>query len=97
MLKEEYIISKDVMYQLPHWFHLTFLGFPRGSIRQYRDARGGHVREYKESFVYHRDNYNPETNPLKHIVHDSPGLGFTLLAGGMLFCYLLLKKKTRKK
>jgi hypothetical protein len=73
-------ISKEVLPSLDGLgFSETILGERRGSLRQYRNASGIHVREYPDRFVIHRDRVDPRSDPLGHLVKDSPE---TLLAFG---------------
>jgi len=81
--REEYKVNKEVIPTLPPWFHPTLLGYSSNSIRQYRTNEGGHVREYRDAFVYHKDRFNPETHPIEHIVHDTEIL-YSLFTLGMI-------------
>jgi hypothetical protein len=95
---EEYEVSKKVMPSLPPWFHPTQLGFRSGSISQYRSEKGGHVREYAEKFVYHKDKFNPEKQPIEHIIYDTQ-IVQSLLALGMISfafgrCYQSIRKSS---
>jgi hypothetical protein len=53
-------------------FDETILGDPKGSMKQYRNSRGVHVREYCDRFEIHVDAIDPRTNPLGHLITDSP-------------------------
>lgn len=76
----EISISKEVLHSLEELgFTETVLGDPRGCVRQYRNSTGLHVREYDDRFVVHRDEIDPRTNPIGHLMKDSPE---TLLALG---------------
>jgi hypothetical protein len=70
--EDEIFISKSILPNLPEHFEETNLGFPENAIRQYRGKSGIHVREYESGFVVHQDNFDPRTNPLKHLAVDSP-------------------------
>lgn len=73
-------ISKQVLPSLEGFaFDETVLGDPRGCIRQYRNSRGVHVREYANYFEIHVDVVDPRANPLGHLITDSPE---TLVAFG---------------
>jgi len=53
--------------------HETKLGIPKGSLKQYRDAKqtnSYHAREYEGAICLHLDYFNPEECPLEHFVHD---------------------------
>src|SRR3984893_14486985 len=66
-------ISKKVLNDLEGFgFDETILGDSRGSLRQYRNARGVHVREFRDHFEIHVDEIDPRTNPLGHLISDSP-------------------------
>lgn len=66
-------ISKDVLASLEgHGFHETVLGDRMGSIRQYRNKNGVHVREYQEKFVIHQDRIDPTVDPIGHLLKDAP-------------------------
>jgi hypothetical protein len=66
-------ISKEVLPSLEGFeFDETNLGDAMGSVRQYRNARGVHVREFPDHFEIHVDQVDPRTNPLGHLIYDSP-------------------------
>ena len=80
-------ISKEVLPSLDGFgFTETVLGDPQGSLRQYRNSRGVHVREYRDRFEIHEDRVNPRTNPVGHLLLDSPesilAFGATSLLAG---------------
>lgn len=69
----EISISKEVLPSLEGYnLEETILGEARGSIKQYRNSAGLHVREYEDSFVLHRDKIDPRTDPIGHLLRDSP-------------------------
>lgn len=73
-------ISKEVLPSLEGLgFSETILGERMGSIRQYRNKNGVHIREYPDRFVIHQDKVDPRVDPLGHVLKDSPE---TLLAFG---------------
>lgn len=79
-MREEISISKDVLPSLEsETFQPTSLGDPKGAMRQYRSASGVHVREYSDRFVIHVDTFDPRTDPIAHLLIDSPE---TILAFG---------------
>jgi len=66
-------ISKQVLPSLEGFeFDETILGDAMGSVKQYRNARGVHVREFSDHFEIHTDLYDPRTNPVGHLISDSP-------------------------
>jgi len=72
-------ISKEVLGSLDGFgFRETTLGDPKGSLRQYRNGTGIHVREYRDRFVIHKDSIDPRENPIGHLVRDSPETLFAL-------------------
>jgi hypothetical protein len=85
--KEKYEVSKEVMPSLPPWFHPTLLGFRSSSISQYRSEEGGHVREYSKKFVYHKDKFNPEKQPLEHIIYDTQIMQSLIILGMISFAF----------
>ncbi|MEM3267842.1 MAG: hypothetical protein QXR69_04045, partial [Conexivisphaerales archaeon] len=70
--KPEIVVRKSLMPELPDTFKESMLGYPHGSIKQYRDDTGVHVREYKDKFVIHIDRVDPRKSLLGHLVSDSP-------------------------
>ena len=44
-------------------------GIAKGSMKQYRNSRGVHVREYCDHFEIHVDAIDPRTNPLGHLIY----------------------------
>ncbi|MDG6923680.1 MAG: hypothetical protein JRN67_10365 [Nitrososphaerota archaeon] len=72
-MQDEISISKDVLPSLDEEvFQETSIGDSRGAIKQYRSASGVHVREYSDRFVVHLDSFDPRTDPLAHLIVDSP-------------------------
>jgi hypothetical protein len=70
---DEISISKEVLPSLEDFgFEETQLGEKRGSIKQYRNVSGLHAREYSDRFVIHRDRADPRSDPIGHILRDSP-------------------------
>ncbi|MEM0117034.1 MAG: hypothetical protein QXX17_03925 [Conexivisphaerales archaeon] len=94
--KEEFAVSKEVMPVLPPVFHSTLLGFGQGSKRQYRNDEGGHVREYEERFVYHKDEFNPEKHPVKHLFYDTQLLQTLFVFGALSFVYRKYNCRSKK-
>ncbi|MEM0271422.1 MAG: hypothetical protein QW514_02620 [Thermoprotei archaeon] len=65
------VISKKELSVLPPCCKETWLGDPKGALKQYRCAHGFHVREYPTWFEVHRDKFDPRQNPVKHLVYDT--------------------------
>jgi hypothetical protein len=77
---ESFFISKEVLPSLEGLgFAETILGDPDGSLRQFRNATGIHIREYEDYFEVHKDRIDPRKDPLGHLIRDSPE---TILALG---------------
>lgn len=76
---EEIAILKSVLPELPFGFEQTYFGDPMGSKRQFRSRSGLHVREYDDRFVIHMDRFDPRSDPMLHLLFDSPE---TVLAAG---------------
>lgn len=75
----EISVSKDVLPSIEEFgFEETILGDLKGSLKQYRNSTGLHVREYRDRFVIHRDQVDPRVDPLGHLVRDSPETLFSL-------------------
>ena len=69
----EISISKEVLTSLEEYgFTETLLGDGKGSMRQYRNSSGLHVREYRDKFVVHEDVVDPRVDPIGHLIKDSP-------------------------
>jgi len=78
-------ISKEVLPCLDGFgFTETVLGDPQGSLRQYRNSRGVHVREYRDRFEIHEDRIDPRTNPMGHLLVDSPETVLAFAATALL-------------
>lgn len=65
------IVPKKELPKLPECCEETWVGDPKGAIRQYRCAHGFHVREYGSWFEIHRDRFDPRKSPLAHMVADT--------------------------
>jgi hypothetical protein len=77
---DSFLVSKEVLPSLEGFGLVeTALGDPEGSLRQYRNANGLHVREYQNYFEIHEDKVDPREDPFGHLIHDSPE---TLVAFG---------------
>ena len=75
----EISISKEVLPSVEELgFTETILGDSKGSLKQYRNSTGLHIREYDDRFVVHRDEVDPRVNPIGHMVRDSPETIFAL-------------------
>lgn len=80
-MTEHIVVPRAVREIMPDMIRKTRLGYPQGSIRQYRHGRL-HIREYRDVFVVHNDNRDPIQDPLGHIIHDAPEI-LGVLAGGL--------------
>ena len=79
-MDDSFLVSKEVLPSLDGFgFVETPLGDPEGSLRQYRNDKGLHVREYENYFEIHEDQVDPRVDPLGHLIRDSPE---TLVAFG---------------
>jgi len=77
---DSFHISKEVLPSLEGFdFIETVLGDPDGSLRQFRNSTGIHVREYEDYFEVHKDRIDPRKDPIGHLLRDSPE---TILAFG---------------
>lgn len=77
---ESFHISKEVLPSLEGFdFVETVLGDANGSLRQFRNTTGIHVKEYEDYFEIHKDQVDPRKDPLGHLFQDSPE---TILAFG---------------
>jgi hypothetical protein len=65
------VISKEELGSVPACCKETWLGDPKGALRQYRCAHGFHVREYDSWFEVHRDRFDPRQNPIQHVLYDT--------------------------
>ena len=75
----EISISKEVLPSLEEYgFAETLLGDAKGSVRQYRNSSGLHVREYHDKFVVHEDKVDPRVDPIGHLIRVSPETLFAL-------------------
>lgn len=61
--KEEFV--------MPEGAEETWLGDPKGSVKQYR-AGNLHIREYLNCFEVHEDKVDPRRDPLGHLIKDAP-------------------------
>ena len=61
--REEFVMPKEA--------EETWMGEPRGSIKQYR-AGNLHIREYLNCFEVHKDKIDPRKDPLGHLIVDAP-------------------------
>jgi hypothetical protein len=90
-------ISKEVLPSLEGLgFVETTLGDSDGSLRQFRNSTGIHIREYEQYFEVHKDRFDPRTHPLKHLICDSPETLVAFGAASMLATGLLAAKKSAK-
>ncbi len=71
-ISKEVIISKEVLPELPTEYEETPVGDRRGAKKQYRSSSNIHVREYEDKFTIHIDHADPRSNPIGHLLKDSP-------------------------
>lgn len=64
-------IPKSELEGLPRCCEETWLGDPKGALKQYRCAHGFHVREYESWFEIHRDRVDPRRSVLGHLLADT--------------------------
>ncbi|MGA8536721.1 MAG: hypothetical protein WB789_04930 [Thermoplasmata archaeon] len=90
-------ILKVEMPALPAEFTETVLGTPLwiahpGSIGQYRAPPALHAYELDDHWKVHRDRYDPEEDPLGHLLFDAPEIAIAgaaaVFAGLSMFCWL---------
>jgi len=87
-------ISKEVLPSLEGFdFSETILGDPDGSLRQFRNSTGLlHIREFEDYFEIHKDRVDPRTDPLGHLLRDSPETIAALGAATLLTPRVSFKK-----
>lgn len=78
-------VQKTQLRRLPKSYEETFLGTPprlaqSGAHRQFRGPYRRHVYEKRNTWVVHRDAYDPRRDPLEHLLVDAPEWGAGLLA-----------------
>jgi uncharacterized membrane-anchored protein len=101
---ESFSVPKAEMPTLPSQFSETTLGTPLwiahpGSSAQYRANPALHAYELDRDWKVHRDRYDPEENPVGHIVFDAPELliaGFGALVTGIAAYYFLDEHEREK-
>ena len=81
-------------FAMPEGAQETMLGYPKGSIRQYRLGTM-HIREYKEGFEVHWDKVDPRKDPLGHLAKDAPEL-LVLGVGGVIIGGIVAYFATRR-
>ena len=82
-MTEHIVVPRAIREIMPDMIQETRLGYPQGSVRQYRHGRL-HIREYNDAFVVHTDNKDPTQDPLGHLIHDAPEILAGVLAGGLV-------------
>ncbi len=99
MKGKEIRISKEVLPSLPEGYMETRLGDLRGARRQFRNSSGVHAREYEGEYTVHVDRADPRTDPIGHLVRDSPetllSAAAGLLVGGSAVSRRRLPQQTR--
>ena len=82
-------------FVMPEGAEETWMGEPRGSVRQYRAGKL-HIREYLNGFEVHEDKVDPREDPLGHLIVDAPkyivGAAVVVSAIGL---YALYRAKRR--
>ena len=75
---EKKFTKRELPY-LPSGFKPTILGEPKiGMLGQHRWGLL-HAYEFPDYWLIHKDEFNPETHPIEHLVKDAPFWG--LIAG----------------
>ncbi|MDA4131339.1 MAG: hypothetical protein OK457_11260 [Thaumarchaeota archaeon] len=78
-------VTKEVLPSLDGYgLTESVIGDPKGSLRQYRNSRGLHVREYEDRYEIHVDLVDPQEDPLGHLVFDSPETLSAIAASSLL-------------
>ena len=95
MTSKEIRVPKAVREIMPDWAHETILGYPKGSIKQYRYGTL-HIREYDSEYVVHVDKVDPRKDALGHLLHDAPEV-LAGIAGGLAGGYVASKMKNTTK
>jgi len=95
----EIVYPKSYARTLLHGAKETWLGYPKGALRQYR-KENLHIREYADKFLVHEDRVDPRADPLGHLIYDAPevlaGIAGAILGaalGGIAGAYLSKDKK----
>jgi hypothetical protein len=76
---ESVSIAKTDLPELPPEFSASLLGTPNwiaqpGAVAQYRAPPALHAYDLQDRWKIHRDRYDPEGNPIGHILFDAPEL-----------------------
>ena len=87
--------SKSFLPNLPSGFKPSIEGDPRiGTRGQYRCGTL-HAYDSRDCWLIHKDRWNPETHPWKHLVEDAPhwlaaaaAVAAPIVFGAVLFSYL---------
>lgn len=69
MAESEWIPREE--FVMPEGAQETWLGSPKGSLKQYRAGRL-HIREYPDCFEVHEDEVDPRQDPIGHLIKDAP-------------------------
>ena len=77
----------------------TKLGDKKGAKKQYRYGNL-HIREYDDKYTVHTDKYDPRSDPIRHLMWDSPevliGLAGAIIGGSKVGSYLYNQNKKSK-
>ena len=100
MASKEIRVPKEVREIMPNWAQETILGYPQGSIKQYRYGTL-HIREYDSEYIVHTDKIDPRKDALGHLLHDAPeilaGVAGGLIAGAYVASNMKNTKNRKKK
>jgi len=62
--------SKQEYPTLPEGFRPHIGDYKEGCVGQYR-RRLLHAYDMKDHWLIHKDKYDPDTNPIEHLIHDT--------------------------
>ncbi|MGA8664222.1 MAG: hypothetical protein WB809_04035 [Thermoplasmata archaeon] len=92
------------MPSLPPQFSATIFGTPLwiahpGSTSQHRAAPALHAYELEDHWKIHRDQYDPDEAPGRHILFDAPEVPLACLAAAFagFVTFFLLERREREK
>lgn len=95
---EEYKISRLFLPTLPSYFvqraGIIFPPLQDHYCYALPDGRSIHAKVYKDYFLLHWDERDPNKDPLGHLLYDATEW---LIGGGIVLGYILSKKQNRKK
>ena len=101
---ESLTISKEDLPSLPPEFSETLLGTPNwiahpGAVAQYRASPAIHAYEMSMTWEFHRDEFDPMDDPLRHFFFDAPELPIAAFAAAVagFLTYVFFERKEREK